>query len=452
MKKIFTLFVAAVAAVMMSAKTAESGSCGPNLNWTFNASTGELIISGTGPMNDYSTDNYAPWFAYNDKIKYLTIEPGITAIGDYAFYGLGYVEYTKIPEGVTSIGDYAFDICLSMESIYIPYGVKAIGDCAFGGCVKLSKVELPYGVTSIGSHAFAWTGIEKIVIPATVSSIGDYAFQNCPNLTSIYNLATTPQTINANVFDYVDKSKCALYVPDYADDNYNQPVWSEFERRMVGTYMSVENSGFHLSMDFAAGVLTLHGSGILPFGVSFDYASQIMRMVADLFGNSQIIELSLPEGLSTIGEYFFEDLHALTSVAIPESVVMLKQHSFRNCYSLGTLIIPSATTIIEDYVFANCRSLKTVFNYAATPQLIDESVFYNVDVSQCMLYVPNGSKQSYESADVWRRFVIEEMPALEAIDHVNHKSETINHKFIKDGQLFIERNGMTYNILGTPLR
>ena len=36
----------------------------------------------------------------------------------------------------------------------------------------------------------------------------------------------------------------------------------------------------------------------------------------------------------------------------------------------------------------------------------------------------------------------------EGIDNVNHKSETINHKFIKDGQLFILRNGKTYNAQG----
>jgi hypothetical protein len=69
-----------------------------------------------------------------------------------------------------------------------------------------------------------------------------------------------------------------------------------------------------------------------------------------------------------------------------------------------------------------------------------------------MLYVPKGSKEAYESADIWSWFIIEEMPALEAINNVNHKSETINHKFIRDGLLLIERNGKTYNAQGAELR
>ena len=40
----------------------------------------------------------------------------------------------------------------------------------------------------------------------------------------------------------------------------------------------------------------------------------------------------------------------------------------------------------------------------------------------------------------------------EGIDNVNHKSETINHKFIKDGQLFILRNGKTYNATGAEVK
>ena len=36
-------------------------------------------------------------------------------------------------------------------------------------------------------------------------------------------------------------------------------------------------------------------------------------------------------------------------------------------------------------------------------------------------------------------------------DTTNHKSEIINHKFLKDGQLLIERNGETYTIEGKKL-
>ena len=41
-------------------ETAISGTCGDNLTWTLNKSTGELVISGTGFMYGFSYLN-APW-------------------------------------------------------------------------------------------------------------------------------------------------------------------------------------------------------------------------------------------------------------------------------------------------------------------------------------------------------------------------------------------------------
>ena len=138
MKRIFTLFAAAIVAVAMCAQTAQSGTCGANLTWDFNASTGVLIIDGTGPMTNYSNDNLAPWFNMRENITYLSIEPGVTNIGDYAFYGLTAVANNVIiPEGVTTIGKYAFDLCTAMPSVYIPYGVTSVGNYAFGLCTAL---------------------------------------------------------------------------------------------------------------------------------------------------------------------------------------------------------------------------------------------------------------------------------------------------------------------------
>ena len=39
----------------------------------------------------------------------------------------------------------------------------------------------------------------------------------------------------------------------------------------------------------------------------------------------------------------------------------------------------------------------------------------------------------------------------QAIDQTNHKSEIINHKYIKNGQLIIVRDGVEYNAFGTKL-
>lgn len=49
-----------LSAARASASSNESGTCGPNLTWTFYASTGELVISGYGEMDDFGLTG--PWW------------------------------------------------------------------------------------------------------------------------------------------------------------------------------------------------------------------------------------------------------------------------------------------------------------------------------------------------------------------------------------------------------
>ena len=44
-----------------------------------------LVIEGSGPIGDYSRGE-SPINEYNNKIKYITINPGVESIGRYVFF------------------------------------------------------------------------------------------------------------------------------------------------------------------------------------------------------------------------------------------------------------------------------------------------------------------------------------------------------------------------------
>ena len=48
--------------------TETSGSCGDDLTWSFDTSTGVLTIEGSGAMRDYISTR--PWGAYQGSIKH----------------------------------------------------------------------------------------------------------------------------------------------------------------------------------------------------------------------------------------------------------------------------------------------------------------------------------------------------------------------------------------------
>ena len=76
-----------------------------------------LTITGSGAAVDYTSRTAVPWNPIIKKIQNVTIEEGITNIGDYFFYSLP-LEYYILPSTVNSIGDHSF----AETSIIYTYG------------------------------------------------------------------------------------------------------------------------------------------------------------------------------------------------------------------------------------------------------------------------------------------------------------------------------------------
>ncbi len=138
-----------------------SGQCGDSLYWSLSPK-GVLTISGTGAMWDYTTDpreNPAPWGRYatlNDaKIVEIVMEPGITHIGEFAFFAGAYIEKEiLIPDTVVSIGAHAFDWSSGITSITFPSSVRYIGDFAFRACFDLKDVYYMGEPPELGKNVF----------------------------------------------------------------------------------------------------------------------------------------------------------------------------------------------------------------------------------------------------------------------------------------------------------
>ena len=62
-----------------------SGKCGDNVAYTYNSSTKEVVISGSGKMYDYGIYS-SPFYGVRNEIKTVIIENGVTSIGKYLFY------------------------------------------------------------------------------------------------------------------------------------------------------------------------------------------------------------------------------------------------------------------------------------------------------------------------------------------------------------------------------
>ena len=60
------------------------GTCGESVNWSIGNSV--LRIYGEGDMYDFTYNSSPSCAEYHDSISSVVIEPGVTSVGDYAFY------------------------------------------------------------------------------------------------------------------------------------------------------------------------------------------------------------------------------------------------------------------------------------------------------------------------------------------------------------------------------
>ena len=69
---------------------------------------------------------------------------------------------------------------------------------------------------------------------------------------------------------------------------------------------------------------------------------------------------SIPEGVTSIGAYAFENCSSLTEITIPEGVTSIGNNAFSSCSGLTSIILPSTLTSIGLSAFNYCSSLTEI--------------------------------------------------------------------------------------------
>ncbi|OJU46847.1 MAG: hypothetical protein BGN96_06280 [Bacteroidales bacterium 45-6] len=110
-------------------------------------------------------------------------------------------------------------------------------------------------------------------------------------------------------------------------------------------------------------------------------------------------------------------------MTIPNSVTSIGDWAFYDCGGLTSVTIPGSVTSIGTVAFANCKGLKSVTVGWTTPISINANVFDKVTTANVNLYVPTGTETTYRAADVWKGFNISSAPS--GIENVSDKNNLI---------------------------
>ena len=333
----------------------------------------EIIYRGEGYELDTAIHPGSPDAAGDvailDKFTIGTEEYVVTSIGELAFSVNENITFVSIPETVTEIGAMAFNDCINLTTVQLPERLTQIAQALFMGCNKLTSVVIPSSVRRIERSAFAGcSSLASLNLPAGLAFAGLGAFNDTPWYASLYDEAPDgPFYIGSLLLGYKgDKPTGELVIRDGTTCIGNGAFHNCKDLTSVTIPQSVvivDNNAFqncsHLTAVHIADLAAWCGIEFMDEGLS--RSSNPLFYAHHLYlDGKEVTDLVIPESVTIIGSYAFDNCTDLTSVTISDGVTSIGTGAFRKCSSLTSVTIPSSVATVGSHAFLWCFELKAV--------------------------------------------------------------------------------------------
>lgn len=395
-----------------------------SIHWSFFEDIGLLLINGTGAMS-WNSDVNAPWSAYQNKIRTVIVEQGVSSIGSNAFKGCDKLEKVVLADSLNRIEENAFSGCSSLNEVTLPENISALGNKSFYGCSSLSQIQLSDKIAVIPDYAFtncesledirfgirltkigysAFYGCElldSVTFTGDTITVADWAFARCGNMTAVNGSEKISEFGNAAFFGCESLESFTLNdsitsIPDYA-------------------FAGVGLSEFVLP----SGVKTIGKRSFWGSAVENINFNSVTTIGEAAFFESKLRNVSIPANLTAIGRFAFagcdslysfsvnssnhyfsakggvlynhdgdtiiqypiakndnviivdSNVHSIgeaafyhakaTNFELPDSINDIGAYAFAKNQNLNSIILPTAITQLKEAVFADCKALERVY-------------------------------------------------------------------------------------------
>ncbi len=307
-------------------------------------------------------------FEFCKSLSDLELPGGLLTVGRAAFASCYSIEHIIIPDTVTLIDAYAFSSCNAIRTLVIPESVETVGKDAFyhsenSGYVYCRRTTAPEGFDpdwAIGRTVVWGYTCEKpygheyqpTVVPPTCTEWG-YTYYTCEcgdrydgpttelPLDHARVTLTTPPTCISEGREYVSCERC-----DYTEERLLDYLPHSYEGASCITcgatheslfgYWNLDNEGLTCS-------LYLYDGFAYPERIVIPAVYNGMRVLrVETFNtvsdSSGVREIVIPEGVTHVSRYCFENYGSLTSLYLPVSVTTLSYSFIYGCTSLESIV------------------------------------------------------------------------------------------------------------------
>ena len=330
--------------------------------------------------------------------------------------------------------DYMFEGCSSLYKIIVSNKWDALnsGNDMFKDCTNLVG---GWGTTYDASHVgVAYAHIDGgIANPGYLTSLPYVVYDSSNNKLTFYNDGKkyNHSYETRTVYDLNEGENVPGWFSDGSNANITTVVFDKSFAYARPTSMYAWFAGMS-NLTEIVDIENLDTRDVTSMGRIFYGCSALTAIDLSHFNT---------QNLTAIGVNAFNGCTNLQSIVIPEGISVLETNAFSNCASLTTIEIPGSVTEIQGSVFYGCTNLKSVTVNWTTPIAAAANAFPNR--TKQILYVPEGTKAAYQSADVWKEFHFILYPGESLDNYAIYNTTTKTLTFYHDDQA-LTRTGLGY--------
>lgn len=212
-------------------------------------------------------------------------------------------------------------------------------DMTISGGYELEKVYIEDNVTVLSDYLLAWQkSLEQVRMGSSVKVIEDNAFEHCNALKAL----EIPEGVEYIGDAFRSTSFAELKLPSTLVGLHKDAfVWCSDDMAIVYDGKSYTRRDDELFRQFYPNDLLIYNN-----------------VVIDCWDN--VTEITVPDGVTEIGDYAFSFQKKITKITLPPSVRIIHVGAFDECEELREIVIPEGVEELGALLFDGCKSLKKI--------------------------------------------------------------------------------------------
>ena len=256
--------------------------------------------------------------------------------------------FTLLQDGTYSVAAASYPY--SYENLRLPDSyngayISTIASNGFHDAASLKQLVLPSHLTTISDSAFASCYLlEDFTLPSTLTSIGTSAFSWCSALTSL----TCPASLKSiGELAFFQASKLSALT-------LNDGLTSLGAKCFDGCDI--------LNLSIPEGLTVIPENAFLDnrFMTKLTLPSTLTSIGNGAFaGLTSLTQVSVPEGVTSLGSSVFSGDSALSSITLPSTLTSIDFQAFNEC-SFTSISLPSGLKSLGGGAFMSCKKLTSL--------------------------------------------------------------------------------------------